>query len=536
MCRSNIVRVAWIAAFLFTSSNSFAGISNQYLVKFRVGLATADVLTLLSDSGLKMTREFPQISWIVAESKLPLSDVQINAIKQRPQILHFEKNQIWKAIAAPTDPRYSEQNNMARLNLEQAWDLATGSSSVVVAVSDTGISKGHPDLKNRIWSNPNEIPGNGVDDDGNGFVDDTWGWNFAGSNNNPDDENSHGTHCSGIIGAEANNGEGISGVNWDVRFMAVQFLTKEGSGSSDDGIGTILYAADNGAQVLSMSWGGGGFTQALEDALNYAAEKGVLLVAAAGNDSADGDTEPHFPSAYDVPGLVAVASSAGVGQLSSFSNYGLTTVDLAAPGSSILSSILDGNYKRYSGTSMATPMVAGVAALVLSKYPNTDVNTLRNALFNAIDERTAYDGKIATSGDLNAYKALKQFDEGFQVWPSKLTIGQEREHQFTAFGAQGNVVWSVSDTSIATVSSDGTVTGKELGNVDVSATDATGTTVSTTWVRIVEASSEPGGCFGLGLPIGGKATSVDTVNALCSFALPLVFGFAYSRRRRKKRA
>jgi len=316
-----------------------------------------------------------------------------------------EPNYIYKIDATvPNDPNYSALWGMQKISAASAWDISTGSSDVVVAVIDTGVDYTHPELANNIWSNPGEIPGNGIDDDGDGIIDDVHGANFVNGTGNPMDDNSHGTHCSGTIGGEGNNGIGVAGVNWHVKIMAVKFLNSGGSGSLFDAIKGINYAVARGAKIISASWGGGGFSQGLYDAIKGARDAGVLFVAAAGNNGLNSDLYPSYPAAYDLDNIISVAATTKTDTLASFSNYGATTVDIGAPGVSILSTV-PGGYDTYSGTSMATPHVAGLAALVKSVNSGLNYSQLKARVLDG-DPVPALNGVTLTGKRINAYRAL----------------------------------------------------------------------------------------------------------------------------------
>jgi subtilisin family serine protease len=317
------------------------------------------------------------------------------------------------ADAVPNDPSYGSLYGMGRISAPAAWNIATG-GAVKVAVIDTGVDYNHPDLAANIWTNPGEIAGNGVDDDHNGFVDDIHGWDFVNNDNNPIDDNSHGTHCAGTIGAQGNNGIGVVGVNWSTQIMALKFLSASGSGSNANAIRAINYAAQMGAKVISASWGGGGNDPALSAAIANASN--TLFVAAAGNGGFDGvgdnnDGFPQYPSSYPHNNIIAVASTDSSDNLSSFSNYGPTSVDLGAPGSGILSTVLAGGYGTKSGTSMATPHVSGVAALLWAYDPTLTVAEVRGAILSNVDPLASLSGKVASGGRLNAFKALQSVVE-----------------------------------------------------------------------------------------------------------------------------
>ena len=279
---------------------------------------------------------------------------------------------------------------------------------------DTGVDIGHPDLAANMWTNAGEIPGNSIDDDGNGYVDDVNGWNFYDNDNNVyvSAEDDHGTHVSGTIAARTDNGTGVAGINWYAHIMPLKFLGgADGSGYTSDAVLAVEYAAAQGAQIVNASWGGGGFSQALYDAIEAA---NLLFVAAAGNDLLDNDITPHYPSSYDLPNIVSVAAidhfgdlATGWGTLGDLgSNWGATSVDLAAPGDVILSTYPDSQYAYFSGTSMATPHVTGVAALVLAANPSLTPVEVRDVLFSSAVPLASLAGNTVTGGLLNAHQAV----------------------------------------------------------------------------------------------------------------------------------
>jgi len=294
----------------------------------------------------------------------------------------------------------------ADIDAPEAWDLTTGSSTVIVGVIDTGVDYTHPDLAANMWQNPGEIPGNAVDDDGNGYIDDVFGWDFYNDTNDPMDLAGHGTHVSGTIGAVGNNSLGVVGVNWTVKIAALKFLGPSG-GFTSDAVRAVDYATMMDFDLTSNSWGGGGFSQLLYDAIDAAGQQDHLFIAAAGNDSSDTDVLAHYPSSYDLPNVISVASTTDADQLSGFSNYGATSVDLAAPGSNIYSTMPGATYGSMSGTSMATPQVSGVAALAYAIQPDATYQEVRDAIFLGVDPIPALSGSMVTGGRLNAYNALQ---------------------------------------------------------------------------------------------------------------------------------
>lgn len=294
----------------------------------------------------------------------------------------------------------------ADVDAERAWSITKGDKKVVVAVIDTGIDYNHPDLKNNMWINEKEIPGNGIDDDSNGYVDDVYGWNANAKNGDPMDGNDHGTHCAGTIGAEHNNGLGVAGVMGEVSLMAVKFLSDEGSGSLADAVVAIDYATKMNVDIMSNSWGGGGFSKALEDSIKAAKDKGIVFVAAAGNDGTNNDSRPTYPANYQVDNVISVASHTAQDNLSSFSCFGKRTVHVAAPGSNVLSTTPGGEYKVFSGTSMATPHVSGVIGLLIAEKGRMPVVDLRNRLMATTVPTSAYRKTTAAGGRVSAYNFL----------------------------------------------------------------------------------------------------------------------------------
>ncbi|MCA8987034.1 MAG: S8 family serine peptidase, partial [Planctomycetaceae bacterium] len=294
----------------------------------------------------------------------------------------------------------------ADIDAPEAWDLTTGSSDVIIGVIDTGINYNHVDLVNNIWTNPGEIAGNGIDDDNNGFIDDVHGYDFVNNDGNPMDDEGHGTHVAGTIAAQGNNGTGVTGVTWNAQLMAIKFLDRNGEGFLSDAVSAINYATRMGAHITNNSWGGGGFSSSLQAAISAAGNAGQLFVAAAGN---DGASQADYPALYSNSNILSVASSDRNDLKSSFSNYNSVSVDLAAPGSSIYSTSYTGGYTTKSGTSMATPHVAGAAALLKSLRPTATVSEIKSTLMNTVDPLSAFTGRVVTGGRLNVFNAVKAF-------------------------------------------------------------------------------------------------------------------------------
>jgi subtilisin family serine protease len=294
----------------------------------------------------------------------------------------------------------------ADINAEKAWTITKGSKNVVIAIIDTGIDYNHADLKDNIWVNTKEIAGNNIDDDANGYIDDIHGWNAYAKNGNPMDGNSHGSHCAGTIGAKHGNGVGVAGVMDNVSMMAVKFLSDEGSGNLADAVIAIDYATKMNVDIMSNSWGGGGFSQALEDSIKAAKNKGILFVAAAGNDGTNNDAAPHYPSNYQLDNVISVAAHTNQDSLASFSCFGKRTVHVAAPGHNILSTVPGNSYKVFSGTSMATPHISGVLGLLMASEGRQDVEAVRERLMATSVPGAAYRKTTVAGGRVDAYNFL----------------------------------------------------------------------------------------------------------------------------------
>ena len=323
-------------------------------------------------------------------------------------VVYAEPDGIVRQAATPNDPLLSYEWNLTAIRAPEAWDVTTGSAQVTVGVVDTGIDATHPDLAPNLWANPGESGGgretNGLDDDGNGRIDDVHGWDFVSRDWQPQDGNGHGTHVSGTIAARGNDAIGVAGLNWSSALMPLRVLGDDGSGFVSDAITAYAHAARNGARVVNASLGGSRFSRAEHDAL--AAAPNTLFVVAAGNDGADNDATPEYPCDYDLANVVCVAASGHDDALASFSNYGPANVDLAAPGVDIASTWPGGRYALLDGTSMATPHVAGAAALLLAHDGTLTVAGLRAALLSSVQPVAALAGRVATGGRLDVAAAL----------------------------------------------------------------------------------------------------------------------------------
>jgi thermitase len=367
------------------------------------------------------------------------SDLTVQEAVQRyeasPDIEYAEPDFLLQPTATPNDPYYSKLyglNNTGQTNgtpdadvdAKEAWATTTGAPGTVVAVIDEGVDINHPDLKNNIWVNTDEVPNNGVDDDRNGHVDDRNGYDFANDDASvydAADGDDHGTHVAGTIAAEGNNGIGVAGVDWRASIMVLKFIGSNG-GYTSDAVEALNYAVVNGAKISNNSWGGGGPSQSLQYAISKADTAGHLFVAAAGNAGTDNDTTPHYPSNYSNSNIISVAATSDRDAPASFSNFGATTVDLAAPGVNILSTLPGNHYGTYNGTSMATPHVTGVAALLKSYSPNLDDAQLKARILGSVDKKANLQGTSVTGGRLSATGALGVRDTELGFVANPLTV------------------------------------------------------------------------------------------------------------------
>jgi subtilisin family serine protease len=328
-----------------------------------------------------------------------------------PRVAYAQPSWIYHSINTPNDTDFSYQWNMdqandADIDAPEAWDTATDATNAIVAVIDTGVQYDHPDLAANMWTNPGEIPGNGIDDDNNGWIDDVFGIDAVNNDGDPMDDYFHGTHCAGIIGAVGNNSTGVAGVCWSARIMALKFLDSSGSGDTADAITCLQYATSFGVKVSSNSWGGYGTDQALYDAISTAGDSGMLFCAAAGNSSINIEGQDWLPGGFDLDNIIDVAATDSNDNLAWFSNYGPISVDLGAPGDSIYSTVLGSTYTWLSGTSMACPHVAGVATMLFAQSNTTSVPLVKSWILDSVDPLSSLNGITVTGGRLNFANAL----------------------------------------------------------------------------------------------------------------------------------
>jgi len=531
-------------------------VTGEVIVKFKKDVGSTTISSVISNVGFHIAERYDKIGVLKCDISGSGRDV-LQAVEEcnaDPNVEYAEPNYIYYASVVPNDPRYSSLYAMDIMDAPAAWDKQTGSSNIIVGVIDTGVDLDHEDLQANIWQNPGETPGNGVDDDGNGFVDDVNGWDFKNNDSNPNDDNDHGTHVSGTIGAEGNNGTGVAGVNWNVSIMALKFLGGDGSGTTGDAVEAIIYGTDNGAKVLNNSWGGGGRSQALEDAIKYARDNGVIFVAAAGNNFSNNDSFPTYPANYEVENVIAVAAS-NSSDNAGFSNFGRHTVDLAAPGSAIVSTVRNDLYRSFDGTSMATPHVAGACALVWAQFPSLNMNRVMIRVLGSVERNTNFADKVRTGGRLNLNRALSTnpiianttrlentLDETgpYEVESDILDDGSIQNATLT-YQVVGQSPVTVNMTNIGASHYKGEIPGQTLGSTItyfVKATDNENNMTQDSNFTFSIAEPTGGGCCGepaidIALGHGGMKTAVNALANISFFILPVVIYGVRSRRRKK---
>jgi subtilisin family serine protease len=435
-----------------------AAVADHIIVRLQPGSDEGELKRLAGQNGASLVKT-PQAGLYLVQLPQATMDTLSEAIQTYGQykglLKYAEADSLVHTAVVPNDPSFAGEwglNNTgqtagtphADIEAESAWGIINQSPNVVVAVIDTGIDFNHPDLAANIWTNPN--PG------AYGYANDLHGWNFYAGTNSPQDDNFHGTHVSGTIGAVGNNGIGVAGTTWKVKIVPLKFLDDTGSGFTSDAVNAIYYATAIHANIMSNSWGGSGYSQALKDAIDSANAAGILFVAAAGNDGTDTDTNPTYPADFTSSNIISVAATDDTDHLASFSNYGTSTVELAAPGVGVLSTFptvataamisegLPTNYGQISGTSMATPHVSGVAALALAQNPNLTVGLLRAQLLARVTQLPQLVGVVQTAGRLDAYNVVNTSWQPAGVQVQTLSVATVSEGTGTSIANPGAII------------------------------------------------------------------------------------------------
>lgn len=401
-------------------------VPNELIVKFKEGsFQTMGVLNSLQAQPVTTFRASGAM--LVRFPKVVDVKQMMHAMTMNSEIEYVELNQVYHLNAMPNDPEFDKLYGLhnegktggaldADIDGPEAWEVTRGSRDILVGVIDTGVDYTHPDLVDNIWSNPgetgvdadgNDKATNGIDDDGNGYIDDHRGWDFFNDDNDPMDGHSHGTHVSGTIGAVGNNGIGVAGVNWEVSIVGLKIFSDAGRTTADAIVRAIEYGTTLGIDMSNNSWGGGGFSQPIKDAISEANDAGIFFIAAAGNSRNNNDTRAYYPANYELDNIITVAATDHNDRLASFSSYGSQTVEIAAPGVNVYSTTPGGRYGNMSGTSMATPHVTGLMALVKSQYPDADMMALRDRVVNTGDRIDALSNRVMSGARINALNSLE---------------------------------------------------------------------------------------------------------------------------------
>lgn len=485
-----------ILSFVFTAAaqkTSENFVPDELLVKFNHSKSAAGRADLLKQNGAAVLESFGDLGW----TRIKLVDGETleaatGRLLRSGDVDAVQPNFYYRLLLTPNDPQFTSAGmyGLTRISAPQAWDLTTGSSSVVVADIDTGMRYTHQDLAPNAWTNAGEFPANGVDDDNNGFIDDVYGWDFRYNDSDPmDDAGGHGTHTAGTIGAAGNNLLNVVGVNWNVKIMPIKIYSPAGT----DTTSAMLINAYNYVRMMKLrgvnirvtnnSYGGCleacGYDQATKDALDAMGDAGILNVFAAGNAGVNNDTtaSPSYPAVYTSPSILSVASSTSTDARSGFSSYGPISVDLAAPGSGVLSTYntSDSATATLSGTSMATPHAAGAAALLAAYNPNLSAASLKATLMNTVDQLPAWTSLVKSGGRLNVFAALQnQTVCSFTPSTSDISVRTKGGYYSFAVSSAANCDYSVKSNVnwIKLVSSDslsgnGTVTFRVTVNPSV---------------------------------------------------------------------
>ena len=448
-------------------------VEGEVLVKFKHGSTETARRSVRSTLGAKRMRRLGRSVEHLRLGSGRTTLAAIERLRRHPDVEFAEPNYLVSIDKVPDDLRFVELYGLQNtgqtggdpdsdIDADLAWDLTTGTHDVIVGIIDSGVDYHHPDLAANIWTNPGEIPGNGIDDDGNGYVDDVHGWDFVNDDNDPFDDHGHGTHVAGTVGAVGDNGRGVTGVAWKVSIVPLKFIAADGFGTTVDAVAAIEYATSIGADITNNSWGGGAYSQTMAGAILDAADAEVLFVAAAGNHGFSNDLLPHYPSGYESPNVIAVTMLNHRDVRPLQANLGVRTVDLGAPGVNILSTYPGGVYNFQSGSSMATPHVSGAAALVRTLAPHIGVVELKALLLDNVDPVVSLTGITVTGGRLNAFRSLSDRDVVDPGAIDDLVTGAATSNSiflsWTAVGDDGNegtasvyelrhATWPIDDSS-----------------------------------------------------------------------------------------
>ncbi|MBN2505259.1 MAG: S8 family serine peptidase [Verrucomicrobia bacterium] len=437
--------------------------SDRILIQPKTGHSAEDLARFHAAAGIKVHRRFAAMGDLEVLTLPPRATPEdtVRAYRQSG-LVAFAEPDFWVGLAlVPNDPRFADgtlwhlhntgqSGGVADADIDgpEGWDTLSGATNIIVALVDTGVRYAHEDLAANMWINPREIAGNGVDDDANGFVDDIHGINAAANTGDPWDASGHGTKVAGVLGAVGNNSRGVTGVAWRLRMMSCRFFDDEGNGSLSDAVECFDYARVNGARVINASFIATDYSSALYAAVSTCRGAGILVVAAAGNDAVNNDVTPYYPASFDLDNVLAVAATTRTDSLADYSNYGATSVDLAAPGSAIYSTAhtSDTAYAFDNGTSFAAPMVAGTVALLHARYPTDTYRQTIDRLLAATDPLPGLAGRCVTGARLNLARALgPSVVADFTATPPSGTPPLTVHFADTSYGSFTNWAWDFGD-------------------------------------------------------------------------------------------
>jgi subtilisin family serine protease len=475
--------------------------SNALLVRFRSMNMEQRGVKLLRENLLKSQnvhiRKYYDFcdTYVVRIAPTDTVDQAMERLRQLEDVEVVEPNYRRFVNYQPNDPMLSSQYMHEIIQSEKAWDLTTGSKTIKIGVIDSGIDSTHPDLRNNLWMNPGEdyangAPGyNGIDDDQDGYVDNYFGINAVDGSGDTKDDYGHGSHVAGIIGAVGNNGIGVAGVNLSVTLVALKIINDEGYGTVADELEAIDYARKIPVQIANMSYGGYDYSEIEKSAIDAA--KNILFVASAGNERNNNDGKASYPASYSLPNMISVAATDSQDNIATFSNYGVKSVHLAAPGVHIYSTVPNNAYAYYSGTSMSAPVVTGVAGLILAKTPSLSAAQVKNRILRNTDPVSGLKDKVLTGGRVNAFRSLSVVADGpyiYRIDPARGPVNTPISIYGAGFGGQagkvffnGNIeapITSWSDELIAAAVPDGATTGPVTVVIDSGTSNAIEFTVS----------------------------------------------------------
>lgn len=436
----------------------------RILVRYKSDTTASQKAQARAQSNSILVRSFRIVPGLEVLDNANGASQGITALRHNPHVAYAEFDYVLKPLTTPNDPKMINQWGLNDpgsygINAPQAWSVFTGDPNFVIADIDTGMQLDHLDLAANLYHNPNEIPGNGIDDDNNGFVDDVNGWDFYDNDNDPSDTHGHGTHTAGIIGAVGNNGIGVTGVNWACKLMPLRFIGPNG-GYNSDAIRALEYAVGMGVKISNNSWGGDAYDQSLADAIEAAKNAGHIFVAAAGNSASDNNTAPMYPASYANDNIISVAAIDSTGSLAYYSNFGSTTVDIAAPGDQIYSTYIGNTLTYLSGTSMAAPHVAGVAALLWASHPEMTWQQVKARILAKARPLPSLAGKCVSGGLVDAYATLSD-----QALPPAVSIGTPSNNAVVTQGAPVTLSGTASDGVDGNISNTITWTSDRQGSL-----------------------------------------------------------------------